>query len=127
MHTTSYKLKASCPLTTSTHNLVLLNLKITMDLLRMHIVFTKYHKGVPPCLLYKGPGDFSQLFGHPCREDKENRLWTPLINALSNSTTIFLMRDLRISVQAETFTMCAWLQLAAQCSSLTFMHTPILT
>ena len=86
----------------------LTQLKITIDLLHMHIVFTKYHKGVPPCLLYKGPMAicFISTIGHPYQEDKENRYFDSSYDALRNSTPVILIRDLRIFVHAETFTMC---------------------
>ena len=72
---------------------------------------------------------FISTIGHPYREDKENRFMDSSYNALSNSTTIILMRDFEDfcpcwNVHHVSF-LCAWLQLAAQCSSLTSMHTSI--
>jgi len=76
---------ASCIIANSVHSSSYLA-RISMDQVKYTSVSTKCRKGVPPCLLYKGPRRFiaidfsslisSQLFGHPYREDKDNRYMT---------------------------------------------------
>ena len=49
---------------------------------------------------------FISTIGHPYWEDKENKYMDSSYNALSNSTTVILIRDLMIFVHTEMFTMC---------------------
>ena len=95
-------------------------------------VSTKCHKGVPPYRLYKGLRkkialDFSLLIIlnsdiHTGTAQKtDNGLLFLMLLAFNNNNISFEIEDL--NVQTETSTMQAWLSLAAQCSSLTIMHT----
>jgi len=84
-HVDSKSPRTSCTIANSVHSSSYLT-RTPMDQVKYTSVSTKCHKGVPLCLLYKGPRRFiaidfsflisSQLYGHPYREDKDNRYMT---------------------------------------------------
>ena len=103
MSNTSYKLNASCPYTTSTHTLSYSAKDYYRPSSYAYCFYQVSQRGtsMPPVQTTYGDCLMS-IIGHPYWEDKENRYMDSSYNALSNSTTVILIRDLRISVHADT-------------------------